>query len=82
MSFWVPTHLTFKECQQIEAECYRKLGIEPPTPAQRYNPSWQAEYHKKLDAWMKDNPGEPWIMDRLMEEDQKRAEQKAAEKQA
>ena len=71
MSSWAPTYLTLKEYQQIEAEGYRDLGMEPPTPRQRFDPTWQAEFFKKIDAWTKANPGKPWGLDRLIEADRK-----------
>lgn len=75
MSSWLPTHLTYEECKQIEADSYRDLGMEPPTFKQKYDPVWQKEFFKKMDAWAKANPGKPWGLSRMMEEDKKRAQQ-------
>ena len=75
MSSWVPTYLTLTECQQIEADSYRDLGMEPPTPKQRFSPAWQAEFFKKMDAWSQANPGKPWGMERMIEADRKKGEQ-------
>ena len=74
MSSWLPEHLTFEECKQIEADCYREIGMEPPTLKQRLNPAWNKEFCEKIQAWTDANPNKPWGLERMMEEDRKRAE--------
>lgn len=82
MSSWHPRHLTREECKQIEADCYREIGMELPTFRQQLDPTWREEFGKKLAAWVKANPGKSWGLDRMIEEDWKRELKQAAEKAA
>lgn len=74
MSFWAPSYLTMREALEIIRKQEEEAGIFPDKDF----PTWQ-ERHKyrdeKIEAWKKAHPGEPWGLDKLMQEDLKRAQQ-------
>ena len=77
MTIWAPAYLTMGEALEIIRKQEEEAGIQD-----KDFPTWQ-ERHKyrdeKIEAWKKAHPGEPWGLDKLMLEDQKRRLQLEAE---
>ena len=71
---WAPSHLTMKEALEILHKQQEEAGIRPGNRYQTLDEEI-ADRNKKIEAWKKAHPGEPWGLEKVMQEDLKRKEQ-------